>query len=159
MADLDQILLHTLACAGSAASGIQIRTRYHAETLLILSLVRARGSRSADLSAAPRGGAGFVPQYFNDAHRSAEPLPKRRCAVQNATPNDGCKSRRAQPLVSTHTIAVNTARASSAAVPPPAAAARTVGSTAPSVPTAHPAAIATTPIDHATIRDGLDEHC
>jgi hypothetical protein len=44
---------------------------------------------------------------------------KRRCAVWNGTPNDGGRSRHAQPLVSTYTIAVNTARASTGAVPPP----------------------------------------
>src|SRR5437764_3161018 len=44
---------------------------------------------------------------------------KRRCAVWNGTPNDGGRSRQAQPLVSTYTTAVKTARPSSGAVPPP----------------------------------------
>jgi hypothetical protein len=43
----------------------------------------------------------------------------RRCAVAGDTPNDGGRCRHAQPLVSTNTIAMNTARSSTAAVPPP----------------------------------------
>jgi hypothetical protein len=44
---------------------------------------------------------------------------KRRCAVWNGTPNEGGRSRHAHPLVSTYTIAVNTWRSGSGAVPPP----------------------------------------
>ncbi len=43
----------------------------------------------------------------------------RRCAVGTVTPNDGGSIRHAQPLVSTNTTAVNTARSSTGAVPPP----------------------------------------
>ena len=48
------------------------------------------------------------------AHR-----PKQRCAVWNRTPNHGGNSRHRQPLVSTYTIAVKTARSSIGAAPPP----------------------------------------
>ena len=44
---------------------------------------------------------------------------KRRCAVWNGTPKEGGRSRQAQPLVSTYTIAVNTWRSGKGAVPPP----------------------------------------
>jgi hypothetical protein len=44
---------------------------------------------------------------------------KRRCAVWNGTPNEGGRSRQAHPLASTYTIAVNTWRSGSGAVPPP----------------------------------------
>lgn len=43
--------------------------------------------------------------------------PNRRCAVWNGTLNDVGRSRDAHPLVGTYTIAVNTARSSSGAVP------------------------------------------
>ena len=43
----------------------------------------------------------------------------RRCAVWNGTSNEGGRSRQAHPLVSTYTIAVNTWRSGSGAVPPP----------------------------------------
>jgi hypothetical protein len=43
----------------------------------------------------------------------------RRCAVGTVTPNSAGRCRQAQPLVSTYTIAVNTDRLSSGAVPPP----------------------------------------
>ena len=42
----------------------------------------------------------------------------RRCAVGTVTPNDAGSRRHGQPLVSTNTIAVNTARSSTGAVPP-----------------------------------------
>jgi hypothetical protein len=53
--------------------------------------------------------------------------PNRRCAVWNGTPNDGGRSRHAHPLVKTYTIAVNTARSSSGAVPPPCGRGRNFG--------------------------------
>jgi hypothetical protein len=53
--------------------------------------------------------------------------PNRRCTVWNGTPNDGGRSRHAQPLASTYTIAVNTARSSSGAVPPPCGRGRNSG--------------------------------
>jgi hypothetical protein len=53
--------------------------------------------------------------------------PNRRCAVWNGTPNDGGRSRQAHPLVRTYTIAVNTARSSSGAVPPPCGRGRNFG--------------------------------
>jgi hypothetical protein len=43
----------------------------------------------------------------------------RRCAVWYETPNSPGRCRHAHPLVSTYTIAVNTARSSTGAVPPP----------------------------------------
>ncbi|SFQ26930.1 hypothetical protein SAMN04489713_125119 [Actinomadura madurae] len=43
----------------------------------------------------------------------------RRCAVGTLTPNSPGRCRHAHPLVSTYTIAVNTARSSTGAVPPP----------------------------------------
>jgi hypothetical protein len=45
---------------------------------------------------------------------------KRRCAVEPVTPNSPGNCRQAHPLVSTYTIAVNTSRSSSDAVPRPA---------------------------------------
>lgn len=44
---------------------------------------------------------------------------KRRCAVAEDVPNVGGRCRQSQPLVSTYTTAVNTARSSRGAVPPP----------------------------------------
>ena len=43
----------------------------------------------------------------------------RRCAVGTETPNEGGRCRHAHPVVSTYTIAVNTARSGTAATPPP----------------------------------------
>ena len=44
---------------------------------------------------------------------------KRRCAIWWETPNSGGRCRQAHPPVRTYTIAVNTARSSTGAVPPP----------------------------------------
>lgn len=61
---------------------------------------------------------------------------KVRCAVGAVTPNDGGRCRQAQPLVSTNTIAVNTARADPyGSAHHPADAVSRAESTAPPTPT------------------------
>ena len=62
---------------------------------------------------------------------------KRRCAVWNGTPDEGGRSRHAHPLVSTYTIAVNTWRSGSGAVPPPRGRAGTAAGAAGPAPAAH----------------------
>lgn len=65
----------------------------------------------------------------------------RRCAVSTVTPKFGGRCHHAQPLVSTNTIAVNTARtarSSTRDIPPPAGVSSLVGSTVQPVPITHP---------------------
>jgi hypothetical protein len=75
----------------------------------------------------------WLPSSSSTARRSRGQTPalvhwaKRRCAVWNGTPNDGGRSRHAHPLVSTYTIAVNTCRSGSGAVPPPCGRGRNCG--------------------------------
>ncbi len=62
----------------------------------------------------------------------------RRCAVGTVTPNEGGSIRHAQPLVSTNTTAVNTARSSTGVVPPPCGRGVNSGSNGSTRATTHP---------------------
>jgi hypothetical protein len=79
----------------------------HPEIADVVGLVPVQFVGPAAPGAAPRFDAALVQSV------------KRRCAVGTVTPNDGGRSRHAHPLVSTNTIAVNTARSSTGSVPPP----------------------------------------
>ena len=79
-------------------------------------------------SSSPRAPSSSSTARCRRRHRPAlVHCPNRRCAVWNGTPNDGGRSRHAHPLARTCTIAVNTARSSSGAVPPPCGRGRNSG--------------------------------
>lgn len=85
-----------------------------------LALTDAPSRTARDQSISPWLPNSSSTAWCNRRHRPALVHSlNRRCAVGTVTPNDGGSKRQEHPLVSTNTIAVNTARSSTGVVPPP----------------------------------------
>ncbi len=79
-------------------------------------------------SSCPRAPSSSSTAWCSLGHNPARvQAVNRRCAVGADTPNSAGRCRHAHPLVSTYTIAVNTARSSTGPVPPPCRRGRNCG--------------------------------
>ncbi|NIY70764.1 hypothetical protein SMALB_8946 [Streptomyces malaysiensis] len=108
-------------------------------------------------STSPRAPSSSSTARCSRRHRPASVhAVNRRCAVAGDVPNVGGRCRHAQPLVSTYTTAVNTARSSHGAVPPPCGRAANDGSNGA---TSSQSSSATSRCDRSAPTTGIMPHC
>ncbi len=87
---------------------------------LFLARTLAESTIAADQLTSPPAPSRSSTSRCNRSKKPASAQAQnRRCAVGTLTPNDDGNCRHAHPLVNTNTIATNTARSSTGAVPPP----------------------------------------